>query len=162
MFEYHVWANNRLFDRLKELPEEVYETAVQSVFPSIAQTVAHMYIFDQLWLSVLAGKSNDEIFPLIGTWTRETQNKSVDEMRKMFHDVADQYRALFQRTPDLDKPMSIEHPKYGSLNARFSEIVQHVVNHGTYHRGNVAAMLRQLGHSGVPTDFVFYLYENQG
>jgi len=58
--------------------------------------------------------------------------------------------------------MSIEHPKYGRLNTRFSEIVHHVVNHGTYHRGNIAAMLRQLGYSSIPTDFVFYLYENQG
>ncbi|WP_313897918.1 DinB family protein [Brevibacillus sp. FSL L8-0520] len=37
--------------------------------------------------------------------------------------------------------------------------MQHVVNHGTYHRGNIAAMLRQQGYAGVPTDYVFYLYE---
>ncbi|MEH7531611.1 DinB family protein, partial [Priestia megaterium] len=32
-------------------------------------------------------------------------------------------------------------------------------NHGTYHRGNITAMLRQLGHPGVMTDYVLYLYE---
>lgn len=34
-----------------------------------------------------------------------------------------------------------------------------IVNHGTYHRGNLTVMLRQLGRSGVSTDYIFYLYE---
>jgi uncharacterized damage-inducible protein DinB len=39
--------------------------------------------------------------------------------------------------------------------------MQHVVNHGTYHRGNITAMLRQLGSKGISTDFIFYLYEQE-
>ncbi|MEK3724277.1 DinB family protein [Paenibacillus sp. FSL H8-0034] len=54
--------------------------------------------------------------------------------------------------------MSILHDK---LNVPLVELVQHVVNHGTYHRGNITAMLRQLGHKGVPTDYIFYLYADQ-
>lgn len=68
---------------------------------------------------------------------------------------------LLQLTPDLDKSMTITHPRYGRLDTRFSDILQHVVNHGTYHRGNITAMLRQLGYSGIPTDFVFYLFKQQ-
>ena len=36
--------------------------------------------------------------------------------------------------------------------------MQHVVNHGTYHRGNITAMIRQLGHSSTMMDFVLYLH----
>ncbi|MFD0085159.1 DinB family protein, partial [Priestia megaterium] len=83
------------------------------------------------------------------------------EMRQLFAGVTEQFRDLLRRTPDPDKAMTIHHPKYGSLDTRFSDILQHVVNHGTYHRGNVTAMLRQQGYSGVPTDYMFYLLARQ-
>ncbi len=40
-------------------------------------------------------------------------------------------------------------------------ILNHVVNHGTYHRGNVTAMLRQQGYAGVATDYLFFLMDRQ-
>lgn len=53
------------------------------------------------------------------------------------------------------------HPKLGRLDTHFSELVQHVVNHGTYHRGNLTAMIRQQGYSSVSKDYVFYLSDNR-
>ncbi|MGE7186477.1 DinB family protein [Peribacillus sp. NPDC006672] len=52
-----------------------------------------------------------------------------------------------------------QHPQVGLLDTHLSELVQHVINHGTYYRGNLTAMIRQQGYSSVPTDYVFYLYE---
>ena len=40
-------------------------------------------------------------------------------------------------------------------------MILHVVNHGTYHRGNITAMLRQMGYASVPTDYGIYLYINK-
>ncbi|MCM3024666.1 DinB family protein [Heyndrickxia ginsengihumi] len=37
------------------------------------------------------------------------------------------------------------------------ELIQHIVNHGTYHRGNLAAMIRQLGYQGTSTDYITFL-----
>ncbi len=51
---------------------------------------------------------------------------------------------------DLDKKISPEHPQFGRLDTHLSELVQHVVNHGTYHRGSLTAMIRQQGYSSVP------------
>ncbi|GIN39559.1 MULTISPECIES: DinB family protein [Heyndrickxia] len=45
-YEYHNWANDKLFKRLKELPDEVYDTELKSVFPSISATLLHMYLTD--------------------------------------------------------------------------------------------------------------------
>lgn len=159
LYEYQVWANSQLFNHLEQLPEEAFHAEVTSVFPSVSQTFGHMYIFEQLYLAVLSEIPNEQIFPQIAVWTAEVQGKSVSEMRRLFAGVAEQFRDLLRRTPDPDKAMMIEHPKYGRLNTHFSEILRHVVNHGTYHRGNVAAMLRQQGHAGVPTDYMFYLLE---
>ncbi|MBE3554365.1 MAG: hypothetical protein IMW85_05085 [Thermicanus sp.] len=51
----------------------------------------------------------------------------------------------------------------GSKGERFTnhleEIIHHIVNHGTYHRGNIAAMVRQLGQTGVSTDYIDDLRE---
>ncbi|MGQ0439466.1 DinB family protein, partial [Bacillus sp. B-TM1] len=49
-------------------------------------------------------------------------------------------------------------PFVGKLETSILELVQHVVNHGTYHRGNITAMIRQLGHSSTMMDFVLYLH----
>jgi uncharacterized damage-inducible protein DinB len=44
------------------------------------------------------------------------------------------------------------------MKTSVSELVPHVVNHGTYHRGNITAMLRQMGYASVSTDYGIYLY----
>jgi len=59
----------------------------------------------------------------------------------------------------MDVHMEYTHPHHGTLKATYADIMQHAVNHGTYHRGNIAAMLRQIGFAGTNTDYVFYLYE---
>jgi len=161
LYEYHVWANDRLFDHLEQLPNDAFHAEVTSVFPSVSQTLGHMYVFEQLYRSVLAEVSNEDIFLKLPAWREETQGKTVDEMRGLFAGLAERYRDLLSRTPDMDKAMTIEHPNYGSLDTSFSDILQHVVNHGTYHRGNVTAMLRQQGYPGVPTDYMFYLMERR-
>lgn len=161
LYDYHIWANERLFAHLEQLPKDAFHAEVTSVFPSVSQTFGHMYLFELLYLSVLAEVPNEDIFPKIPGWTEEAQGKTVDEMRQLFAGIAEQFFDLLGRTPDPDKEMTIEHPKYGRLDTRFSDILQHVVNHGTYHRGNVTAMLRQQGYAGVPTDYMFYLLERQ-
>ncbi|WP_198023033.1 DinB family protein [Paenibacillus zanthoxyli] len=116
-----------------------------SVFPSVSQTFGHMYMFEQLYMYVLAEVPNEGIFLKIPGWREEAQDITVDQMRGLFAGGAEQFRDLLRRTPDTDKAMTIEHPSYGRLDTYFSDILRHVVNHGTYHRGNVTAMLRQQG-----------------
>jgi uncharacterized damage-inducible protein DinB len=60
MFDYHIWANKTLFNRLVELQNDVYHEEIQSVFPSISKVVSHMYIVDQLWFHIISGVSMSE------------------------------------------------------------------------------------------------------
>lgn len=103
LYDYHVWANNRLFAHLEQLPKEVFHAEVRSVFPSVSQTCAHMYLFEQLYMLVLAEVSNEEIFPKISGWTEEAQGKTVNEMRELFGSVAKRFCDLLRHTPDPDK-----------------------------------------------------------
>ncbi|PAV28769.1 hypothetical protein CIL05_15475 [Virgibacillus profundi] len=61
----------------------------------------------------------------------------------------------------MDKLMATDHTTIGRLETHLSELVQLVVNHGTYHRRNLASMIRQQGYPSVPTDYIMYLYDRQ-
>lgn len=162
LYDFNVWANNKFFKRLKELPQEVYDKRIESVFPSIAQTLVHIYTADTIWLGVIREESMDKIQTTIGEAQEKTKDKNLEEMESLFHELSVKYKTFFNSQRELDKPMAPEHPEFGKLETRLSELVQHVVNHGTYHRGNITAMIRQLGYQSVPTDYVFYLYESSG
>lgn len=76
----------------------------------------------------------------------------------MFENMANQYKEFLSIIQDVNTVFVIENPYAGKLETSISELVQHVVNHGTYHRGNITAMIRQLGHSSTMMDFVLYLH----
>lgn len=157
---YHAWANTRLFNRLKELPnyETIFTEQIQSVFPSIKDTFAHIYITDQVWLHILHGKSMNEAIQDRESLRTQIENKSLHELEEMFETMAKQYIDFLITIQDVNAVFIIENPYVGKLETSIFELVQHVVNHGTYHRGNITAMIRQLGHSSTMTDFVLYLH----
>ncbi|AYF06408.1 MULTISPECIES: DinB family protein [Bacillus] len=158
--DYHAWANIRLINRLKELPnyETIINEQIQSVFPSIKDTFAHMYITDQVWLHILHGKSMNEAIQDREILRTQIENKSLYELEKMFENMVNQYKDFLNTIQDVNAVFVIENPYAGKLETSILELVQHVVNHGTYHRGNITAMIRQLGHSSTMTDFVLYLH----
>jgi uncharacterized damage-inducible protein DinB len=158
ILNYHIWANEKYFQHLKDLPQEICHTEIRSVFPTIYETLVHMLSVDSVWLHGISGESYDVVKTTISQINEETKGKSVKELEPMFFKVAEAYKAFFNRQQDMDSATTIHHPAYGSLQTRYSDLVQHVVNHGTYHRGNITAMLRQLGHPGPSTDYIHYLY----
>lgn len=159
LYDYHLWANQRVFENLKELPQNIYHKEIQSVFSSISEVLVHIYITDTTWLGVMLGDSYDEIVMASDQLRETTKGKSIEEMETMFVHLSGQFKTFFDRQGNLDQAVFPEHPNFGRLETNLFELVQHVVNHGTYHRGNVTAMLRQLGHPGVMTDYILYLFE---
>lgn len=157
LYGYHVWANGRVFRRLEELPQDIARREIQSVFPSVFDTLAHIYRIDTVWFLAMRQRF-DEIIPASRSILEETRGMDLRRLEEKFRDLADQYQT-FLNTTDAEAVSAYPHPQFGTLHARYIDIVRHVVNHGTYHRGNITAMLRQLGHPGVPTDYVFYLQE---
>ncbi|MBX9966129.1 DinB family protein [Priestia aryabhattai] len=159
LYDYHVWANQKTFDRLKELSEDIYEKEIQSVFPSISQVMAHMYVSDNLWLNFISGEKFDEASASADQWREQIETKRIEEVEMMFVDLSNRYKAFLNRQEDIETVFVLETSFAGRLETRLSDIVEHVVNHGTYHRGNITAMLRQMSHPGVMTDYILYLYQ---
>lgn len=157
-YDYHKWANNRVFERLKELPDDVYDQQLKSVFSSLQEVLTHMYQADGMWLSVMSGDDFSKTMGIIKQQKEKSTDRNLEGMEKLYKEMSVKYNSFLKNHKDLDELMTVEHPKYGKLETSVAQQVKHVVNHGTYHRGNIAAMLRQQGHSGVSTDYIFFLY----
>ncbi|MDO3679111.1 DinB family protein [Paenibacillus ehimensis] len=160
MYEYHVWANQTMLNRLKELPQDVYKQEIVSIFPSVSKVMAHMYTVDHSWLEIAAGKDMKEAMRLAEQVTQEAENQSVEGLEAMFAALSERYRAFFRQQADLEKTIVLDNPYAGIRETRLSEIVMQVVNHGTYHRGNISAMLRQMGHASVMTEYALFWYQD--
>lgn len=159
LYDYHRWANTRVVNHLKKLPDEVYTREIESVFSSIQEVIIHVYQTDGMWLSVMRGDSLGETMEKISQHRQKSTRKDIYDMQYLYSQMTKQYKVFFAEQGDLEKIITIEHPKFGKMETAISAMVTHVVNHGTYHRGNITAMLRQQGHAGIPTDYIFYLYE---
>ncbi|BAH41303.1 DinB protein [Brevibacillus brevis NBRC 100599] len=160
MYDFHAWANQTLINRLKELPEGVYEQEVQSVFPTVAKVMEHIYMVDHSWLLILQGM--DMQAAMDETWRQEKKitGKSLEEVEQLYAELVEQFRAFLSQEEDLERRIVLDNPYTRVRDTSLAEIIMQVVNHGTYHRGNITAMLRQMGYSSVMTEYALYWYAN--
>jgi uncharacterized damage-inducible protein DinB len=160
-YDYNVWANQQICRHLLELPEATVHHEIVSVIPTIYDALIHIYVIDGGWLNLMTAGGVTEMTPDYVEQLRastdqlieEVQGKSVAQFDTIQQDMAERLRVFINHHEDLDALCS-----FGTFQARYAELIQHIVNHGTYHRGNITAMLRQLGYTGVQTDYSLYLY----
>lgn len=161
-FNYHLWANTLVFNHIKDLPTEIHHQEVLSVFPTLYDTLFHMYKIDYVWLRTLKGESFDQIITDVHQLKEKDPEKGIEKLEETYVQLGEMYKEFIKQLKDVHATITIYHPSYGGCTTSYVELIQHVANHGTYHRGNVTAMLRQLGHQGKPTDYVSYLFEIKG
>lgn len=156
LLHYNRWATSTIYDHLRKLPAEKSHQQIKSVFPSVFDVLVHVYIIDSGWHSVLskeyASDDYEAIRKSIDRLVQETRNNTLDELAGKHLDLLDRIATLIatrdKRTPEV----------YSGVPMTLADVVLHLVNHGTYHRGNISAMLHQVGYASVPTDYGFYLY----
>ncbi|HDR7689684.1 TPA: DinB family protein [Bacillus toyonensis] len=160
MYKYHLWANKVLLERIKELPNNVLYKEANSSYPNIAQTFSHIYVVDVMWLQVLKGIGMQEALVASMALLEKTNLYSVDEFIKYFEELASQYEEWMNSKKDLEQKINLNNPWSGARETAYSEILFHVANHGTYHRGNITTMLRQQGHASTMNDLALYWYQS--
>ncbi len=158
MYNYNAWANQTILNRIKELPSSVLSQEVNSSFPTIAHALSHIYAVDKMWYLVLTGTSMPEALQACMPLNGKIQS-SIDEYMQMFADLSAQYSEWLQGQTNLEQTVLLDNPFAGVRETSLSEMVFHLVNHGTYHRGNVSTMLRQLGHASVMNDYSLFWYQ---
>jgi uncharacterized damage-inducible protein DinB len=133
---YTAWANSRLFGALAELPQS---EAVASALGDLVQTLNHAYVVDLIWKAHLEGERhgftsrNTEVMPSLGE-LRDAQALSDG----WYIDYAGRISGTAH-----DEVVHFEFVDGGSGAMTRGDMLLHVVNHKTYHRGYVAQMLYQ-------------------
>jgi len=151
LYHYHVWANERMLTHISLYPD-VFTKPVVGPFPSIARTFGHMYDVDRLWFS----RMKEDSKPVI----EETAFWNVEEAKEAFNELHKEMKAFLTAEMDEDKSIYYTDSKGAAFQNTLSELVTHVVNHGTSHRGNIVVMLREAGYKSCPTDFIYFLRES--
>ncbi|UQT52692.2 DinB family protein [Bacillus velezensis] len=158
MYQYHVWANKALLERIKELPSNVLYEKVHSSYPTVAP-FSHICAVDVMWLQVLKGIDMQEALEGSMAYAERTHLYSADEFAASYEELASQFEEWMNRQTDVEQKMNLNNPWLGYRETAYSEILFHVANHGTYHRGSITTMLRQQGYASAMNDLALYWYQ---
>lgn len=128
------------------------------MFPTLATVLVHAYFTETIWLRVMQGKAFDTIEEYVDRQdlTRRFAQKNLHEIEADYKQLEAEYRSFLNATADPMVTKTIDHPGFGRMEITIFHLLCHLINHATYHRGNITAMLRQLGYKGVSTDYVVY------
>jgi uncharacterized damage-inducible protein DinB len=154
LIEYTRWADRRILDAAATLDRGALTTDLGSSFPSLLETLAHMLAVDWIWLRRWKGESPTGR-------PAEWDTSSLDAVRTRWQAVQAERAAFVEALDDDDLARTLEYrdTRGTPYASRIDEMLRHVVNHSTYHRGQAAAMLRRLGATPPGTDLITWYRE---
>ncbi len=154
LYEYNAWADRRALQAASALTPEQFTKQLGSSFFSVRDTLAHIYGVEWLWLERFQGRSPSAI-------PDDPEFADVAKLQASWAafepTLLNFVRGLTQQR--LNDVMEYKTMKYGVYRNPLSQSMQHLVNHGTYHRGQVTTMLRQLGAQPLLTDLMHFYRE---
>jgi len=151
LYRYNRWANARVFEAVSGLTRERFLQDLGSSHPSVRDTLTHIVWAEWIWLQRWRGASPQTVF-------LATDFPRLDALNARWLEVETEQRA-FVESLTVDDLLSMV--RYVNLQGQSWQYplwrqMYHVVNHSSYHRGQVTTMLRQLGTQPVPTDFLVF------
>lgn len=147
--QYNLWANQTLTSWLKTKPREVLEKEVPSSFTTIQRTLVHIWQTQQYWLSVILKDPSPAFEPFEGSL-----EDAMDGIVAHSQQMADHIGSLTEE--GVNEPTLVTSPWFECNFPNFEYVMQ-IVNHGTYHRGQIITIGRNLGFTDAPmTDYNFF------
>jgi uncharacterized damage-inducible protein DinB len=154
LFEYNRWANARVLSSTRSLTAEEFRKDLGNSFPSVRDTLAHILGAEWIWLMRWKGSSppallGAELFP------------TLRDLEKRWAAVEREQRDFVARASpsDLSRVISYVNTRGETWSYPLGIMMQHVVNHSSYHRGQTTTMLRQLGRIPAATDLLLFFDE---
>lgn len=142
MARYNGWANQRVLTKLWENSSENESLG----------KLSHIALAESVWLSRLKGNHvKKNIFQVL----------SLPELESLILENNTDWLALLQNMDETDFTKAIDYftikgdPSQNSI----ADVLTHVFNHGTYHRAQIATVLRQKGVDPIATDFILFARE---
>jgi len=154
LFAYDAWANRRVLDACAPLRPEQFTRHLGSSFPSVRDTLAHIMGAEWLWLERFRGRS-------LPSLPNAEQFADLASLRERWTQVEGELLAYVDglTAADLERSFDYRDTKGDPHSNVLWQTLQHLANHGTYHRGQVTTLLRQLGAKPVGTDLIGFYRE---
>ncbi len=152
---YNLWANSKLTELLVTIDDERLNQPIISSFKSIRETVYHIWDAETIWLERL---SNNEI----SSWPPSKIYNLETPLNILINSSENLLKLIENASPNfLEIQTSYKDSKGNQYSTNNEEILHHVFNHSTLHRGQIITMLRQIGITQIPsTDFITYIRLN--
>lgn len=155
--KYNIWANKLFIKALLKLDDELLEQEMVSSFPTIRKTVSHMWSAEDIWLQRLALTEQP-------VWAERAFEGDFQEMCERWEGTS---KGLLDFVERQYSEHAFEHVlQYYNLKKQSAKVpvyvaLTQVLNHGTYHRGQLVTMMRQVGVKKVPASD-FHIFKTKG
>ena len=153
LFAYDRWANRKVLDACRKLTAEQYVAEPVPGWSSVRSTISHIALATEFNLRTLASDPDDRI-------PTEAELATVDDVAQLLERAYRRFEELRPTlTPDwLNTLLALRPPGFTATLPRWA-MLRHIVNHSTYHRGQVASKLKRFGIEQPVTDFFFWVIE---
>ncbi len=153
LFAYDRWANTKVLDACRKLTAEQYVAEPVPGWSSVRSTIYHIALATEWNLRTLAGDPDESI-------PTEADLTAVDDAARLLERA---YRRFEELRPTLTPERLNTLLTLRAVGRAFSlprwAMLRHIVNHSTYHRGQIASKLKRLGIEQPNTDFFFWVID---
>jgi uncharacterized damage-inducible protein DinB len=154
LYAYNEWANHRSLDAVAALSTDQFVKPLVSSFSSVRETLTHICDAEWVWLERFLGNS-PTAFPA------KDRFADVAALRAHWSQQDARLQTFINglTADDLEQDFSYSTFSYGPAQNPLWQSLTHLTNHGTYHRGQITTMLRQLGAKPLGTDIILFYRE---
>jgi uncharacterized damage-inducible protein DinB len=154
---YTLWADRQVLQAVRQANQEDLTRDTGVSFGSILGTLAHILGAQRMWLSRFSGKPLNRVpsiedFPTLPAWIAGWEETAAS-LEVFLASLSDE---------QLAAPVTWTNTRGVTATRPLWQPVAQLVNHSTYHRGQVVSLLRQMGYAVPSTDLIYYFLEQAG
>lgn len=155
--QYNLWANKKICDFILNAGEPIADAEIKSSFHSIRKTLYHTWDAQVIWMKRLNGEPAN-------TWPSHNFEGTLSDAVNLFLENCETFVRFAGSLSEIEMKKIISYQALDgtSYQSTIEEIIMHVMNHGTFHRGQLISMLRIAGVDKLgSTDMIRYFREQK-
>jgi uncharacterized damage-inducible protein DinB len=156
LYDYHYWANAQMIQACEALTLDQWTQPLGHSWESVHGLLTHMLAAETIWLARWQGQSPK-------TLRQPEEFPTLADIRQAWTQVESKIREFIRQCDDerLSRDLTYTNTQGQTFTLPLGQLILHVANHGTHHRGELAAMLAILQAPHSEDDLLFYFIEQQ-